>query len=177
MLNKLLPFQFFFHAMKTNHVLHVEKFNAEKIIFLDVPRRWKVGSSLKEKVVPFDLSQCLLNHRNQEQGHMKDCNIPQINTIEAKAIYTAYRWHNNPIKIQYKRSTKHKTFQDLRWKNSYIYIYITLSCRPVSKPSAVLNLKVLKAVKYIMFELSQYYTLIIWSEPFNTVFVWYIQRS
>lgn len=77
--------------MKTNHVLHVEKFNAEKIIFLDAPRRWKVGFSLKEKVVPFDLSQCLLNHRNQEKAHMKDCNIPQINTIEAKAIYTAYR--------------------------------------------------------------------------------------
>lgn len=84
-LSKLLPFQFFFQCKK-NHVKHVEKLNTDRISFLDAPRRWRVEFSLKKKVVPFDLSQCLLNHRNQEQEHMKDCNIPQINTIEAKAI-------------------------------------------------------------------------------------------
>lgn len=77
-------FNFFSNAKK--HVKHVEKLNTDRISFLDAPRRWKVEFSLKKKVVPFDLSQCLLNHRNQEQEHMKDCNIPQINTIEAKAI-------------------------------------------------------------------------------------------
>lgn len=53
--------------MQKKHVKHVEKLNTDRISFLDAPRRWKVEFSLKKKVVPFDLSQCLLNHRNQEQ--------------------------------------------------------------------------------------------------------------